>query len=145
MVIGVDQHLIPSVPPCLRMLRVQRRRPGGFTTENSETGSAGHGRRLEIFASHIHRPFAPMFCGRIASDRSEGNFFKLPSVSREAGFRVIRGKSRGDCPQRLRRRDCPQRILPLMCKCVSVQTVNVRWRVASTSTLHDPNRTTCPP
>ena len=42
-----------------------------------------------------------MSCGRIASDRSEGCFFKLPSVSREAVFRVIRGKSRGVCPHQI--------------------------------------------
>ena len=28
-------------------------------------------------------------------------FFKLPSVSREAGFRVIRGESRGVCPHQI--------------------------------------------
>ena len=86
---------------------------------------ANHGNRLRRTRKAIGSfrfahpsPLHPksMSCGRIASDRSEGCFFKLPSVSREAGFRVIRGKY-------------PQRILLLMCKCVSVQTVNVQWRV----------------
>ena len=29
-----------------------------FTTEHAETGFAGRGRRLEVFASRFHRPFA---------------------------------------------------------------------------------------
>ncbi len=36
--------------------------PGSQTTEDSETGSAGHGRRLEIFAPHVHRPLARNPC-----------------------------------------------------------------------------------
>ena len=36
--------------------------PGSQTTEDSETGSAGRGRRLEIFAPHIHRPHARNPC-----------------------------------------------------------------------------------
>ena len=70
------------------------RAAGNQTTEGAETGSAGHGRRLEIFASHIYRPLDrnSSEAGRIASIESEGKFFKLPSASREAGFRAFRGK-----------------------------------------------------
>ena len=52
----------PSLEPLTRKLvfsaKAAKERVG-LTTESAETGSAGRGRRLEIFASRLHRPLAP--------------------------------------------------------------------------------------
>ena len=72
------KHLLTdSVSPCLRALRVKRRRPGwGQTTEHAETGSAGHGRRLEEIRFTPPSALRPksIQCGRNASVGSEGKF-----------------------------------------------------------------------
>ena len=95
---GVDQPPIPSVPPFPPCSAPQ----AGGTLHHRKLGNRLRRTRKAIgnFRFAPPSPLHPksMSCGRIASDRSEGNFFKLPSVSREAGFRVVRSKSRGDCP-----------------------------------------------
>ena len=49
------------------------------------------------------------------------------SFSRLAGVVRAVTRQKSICISTKSRGDCLQRILPLMCKCVNVQTVNVRW------------------